>query len=241
MKIDRNVFERLLTFIEKFPHYFIGSNADLPIVGGSILSHDHYQAGRYEFPMTNAENAFTFTLDRFPEVSAAVLEWPLTTIRLQCNDKDMLVNAAQHILLTWKTYSDEKSQVRAFSGDTPHNTITPIARMSQDQFELDLVLRNNRTSKEHPLGIFHPHADVQHIKKENIGLIEVMGLAVLPARLKEELAEIKKFLLDEDSHVESYHLEWAKQLKHTYGTMNDSEKVDSILEKELAKKFARVL
>lgn len=238
MKINKGTFERLLTFIEKFPHYFIGSNADLPIVGGSILSHDHYQAGKYEFPMTNAASSFSFSLKKFPKVTASILEWPLTTIRLQSNEKDSLVQAADHILSKWKSYSDEKAEIVAITGNTPHNTITPIARKRDEKFELDLVLRNNRATAEHPLGIFHPHADVHHIKKENIGLIEVMGLAVLPARLNDELAEIKKYLLGQNSDVAPYHQKWADQLKAKYKI---HEQVDTIIEKELGHKFAKVL
>lgn len=241
MKISKHTFERLLAFIEQFPHYFIGSNADLPIVGGSILSHDHYQAGQYDFPMTNAADSVNFKLDSFPQISAAVLDWPLTTIRLQSSDVDALVHAADHILTTWQKYSDEQAQIKAFSGDTPHNTITPIARMRGNQFELDLVLRNNRTTDEHPLGIFHPHADVHHIKKENIGLIEVMGLAVLPARLQDELEEIKEFLQGRASTIADYHLDWANQLKDQYGELTDSTQIDLLLEKELGNKFAKVL
>ncbi len=241
MKIGKETFERLLNFIVQFPHYFIGSNADLPIVGGSILNHDHYQTGRYDFPMTNAANAFSFVLENLSPLSAAVLEWPLTTIRLQSEEIEPLIQAADHILTTWKNYSDEQADIRAFSGDTPHNTITPIARMRDNKFELDLVLRNNRTTDEHPLGIFHPHADVHHIKKENIGLIEVMGLAVLPARLKHELAEITKFLLDQPSAVPPYHQQWAEQMKDNYGELSNLEQIESILEKELGAKFARVL
>ena len=241
MKISKDTFARLLNFVDKFPHYFIGSNADLPIVGGSILSHDHYQAGRYEFPMTNAANQFSFTLDKFPKVSAAVLEWPLTSIRLQSNDMETLIQAADHIFTIWQNYSDKKANIKAFSGDTPHNTITPIARMRDDRFELDIVLRNNRTTDEHPLGIFHPHADVHHIKKENIGLIEVMGLAVLPARLKDELADIKRFLLNETSEIPPYHQEWAEQIKDKYPVFSSLDQVDSIMEKELGDKFAKVL
>lgn len=241
MKISKGTFERLLTFIEKFPHYFIGSNADLPIVGGSILSHDHYQAGRYEFPMTNAASAFLFVLKNFTNVTASILDWPLTTIRLQSEEKESLVQAADHILSTWKNYSDKKAEIIAYTGSTPHNTITPIARMRDKKFELDLVLRNNRTTDEHPLGIFHPHSDVHHIKKENIGLIEVMGLAVLPARLKDELGEIKQFLLGKKSDVAPYHLEWAEKLKDKYGELSDLELIESALEKELGDKFAKVL
>lgn len=241
MKIGKDTFANLLAFIDKFPHYFIGSNADLPIVGGSILSHDHYQAGRYEFPMTNAKDSLTFTLDHFPTISASLLEWPLTTIRLQSDDQDGLIEAADYVLRTWKQYSDEEAHIHAFTGETPHNTITPIARMRDGKFELDLVLRNNRTTDEHPLGIFHPHADVHHIKKENIGLIEVMGLAVLPARLQEEIEEIKKHLLQQDSNIADYHQAWVDQMKGEYKTFTDPKQVDQILEKELGNKFARVL
>jgi UDPglucose--hexose-1-phosphate uridylyltransferase len=241
MKIDKHAFERLVTFTEKFPHYFIGSNADLPIVGGSILTHDHYQAGHYEFAMTKAENAFTFKLAAFGEVSASVLNWPLSVIRLHAVQKDQLIQAADHILTTWKAYTDENAGVHAFTGNTPHNTITPIARMRGGIYELDLVLRNNRTSEEHPMGIFHPHADVHHIKKENIGLIEVMGLAVLPARLKDEISEIKHYLLEKPNNVAAYHLEWAEEIKTAYGALSDPRQVDAILQKELGKKFSRVL
>src|SRR5699024_1327009 len=213
MKIDKKAFERLLLFVEKFPHYFIGSNADLPIVGGSILSHDHYQAGRYDFAMTRAKHSFTFDIEGFRDVTASVLEWPLSVIRLKSNDKSNVIEAADHILTTWKNYSDTSANTKTFTNETRHNTVTPIARRRGNDFELDLVLRDNRTNDEHPLGIFHPHADVQHIKKENIGLIEVMGLAVLPARLKDELAEIKKALLGEDSHIETFPQPWTKQLK----------------------------
>ncbi|MEH7177024.1 UDP-glucose--hexose-1-phosphate uridylyltransferase [Neobacillus vireti] len=241
MKIDRNAFERLLEFADKFPHYFIGSNADLPIVGGSILSHDHYQGGCYEFGMTRAEDAFTFELKKYPEIHAAVLNWPMSVIRLRSKNKASLLEAGDNILQTWKGYSDEQADVIAYTGETPHNTVTPIARKRNGSFELDLVLRNNRTTDEHPLGIFHPHADVHHIKKENIGLIEVMGLAVLPPRLLDELAEIKSFLLGESVHVAEYHQEWADQIKAAYGTLSDSEQAETILREELGKKFVRVL
>ncbi|WP_188454897.1 UDP-glucose--hexose-1-phosphate uridylyltransferase [Virgibacillus oceani] len=241
MKIDKEAFGRLLAFVEKFPHYFIGSNADLPIVGGSILSHDHYQAGRYEFAMTNTKDSFTFALNGFGDVFAAVLKWPLSVIRLKSAHKDQLLDAASHVLNTWKNYSDEEVDIKAFSNETPHNTITPIARIRDGVYELDLVLRNNRTTDEHPLGIFHPHADVHHIKKENIGLIEVMGLAVLPARLKDELEEIKRFLLGKLANVNSYHQEWANHIKNTYGQQSDTTEADLIVQKELGAKFSRVL
>ncbi|GAA0317915.1 UDP-glucose--hexose-1-phosphate uridylyltransferase [Oceanobacillus oncorhynchi subsp. oncorhynchi] len=241
MKINKQAFERLVTFTEKFPHYFIGSNADLPIVGGSILSHDHYQAGNYEFAMTHAENAFSFSIPDFNHVSAAVLKWPLSVIRLQSENKSSLLEAADHILQTWKNYSDEQAAIRAFTDDTPHNTITPIARMREGSYELDLVLRNNRTSSDYPLGIFHPHADVHHIKKENIGLIEVMGLAVLPARLKDELQEIKNDLCGKPSNIADYHQEWSHQIKDKYGTASSEEQAKDILQQELGLKFKRVL
>ncbi len=226
---------------DKFPHYFIGSNADLPIVGGSILTHDHYQAGRYEFAMTKAADAFSFELKPFPEIKASVIKWPMSVIRLRGSKLESLVSAADYILQTWRGYSDELADVFAFTGDTPHNTITPIARNRDGIFEIDLVLRNNRTTDEHPLGIFHPHADVHHIKKENIGLIEVMGLAVLPPRLKDELTEINEFLRGNTSHVEDYHQEWADQIKAKYGSISDPEQAEAILQKELGKKFVRVL
>ncbi|MGD6958256.1 UDP-glucose--hexose-1-phosphate uridylyltransferase [Rossellomorea aquimaris] len=241
MKINRKSFERLLSFTEKFPHYFIGSNADLPIVGGSILSHDHYQGGRYEFAMTRAENAFNFKLEGFPEIQASVLNWPMSVIRIRSKHMVSLVNAADKILLNWRNYTDENADVLAFTDDTPHNTITPIARNRNGILELDLVLRNNRTTDEHPLGIFHPHEDVHHIKKENIGLIEVMGLAVLPPRLKDELVDIKEFLLGNSGKVASYHQRWAEQLKLEYGKLSTNEQAESILREELGKKFVKCL
>lgn len=241
MVINRTAFQRLLMFVEKFPHYFIGSNADLPIVGGSILTHDHYQGGRYEFAMTNAEELLSFELENFPQIEATILKWPLSVIRLRCKEMESLVEAGDQILENWKTYNDKHAKILAFTGDTPHNTITPIARRREDQFELDLVLRNNRTTDEHPLGIFHPHADVHHIKKENIGLIEVMGLAVLPARLKDELEDIKDFLMDKDATVIEYHQAWADEMKAHYGVIDSYEEVNKIIEVELGKKFSRVL
>ncbi|MDN3438471.1 UDP-glucose--hexose-1-phosphate uridylyltransferase [Planococcus sp. APC 3900] len=241
MKIDRNGFERLLTFTALFPHYFVGSNADLPIVGGSILSHDHYQAGRYEFAMTKAEDLFSFRLSAYPDIVASVVKWPLSVIRLKGKEIVALVDAADDILQTWRNYSDPSVDVLAFTGETPHNTITPIARNRNGLFEIDLVLRNNRTTAEYPSGIFHPHEDVHHIKKENIGLIEVMGLAVLPPRLKEELAEIQEFLLGNAHDVASSHLVWAEQLKAQYGPVSRREEAEVLLRKEVGKKFVRVL
>lgn len=241
MKIDKNVFARLLGFIEKFPHYFIGSNADLPIVGGSILTHDHYQGGAYEFPMAQAEDDYKFKVAGFEDIKFATVKWPMSVIRLRGENINSLVEASDYILNKWRGYSDEASEVLAFTNDTPHNTITPIARKRGNLYEVDLVLRNNRTSEEHPLGIFHPHADVQHIKKENIGLIEVMGLAVLPARLETELKEVTKYLLDEQNSIAEYHIPWAKELKVKYANGITKETAEDIVKKETGYKFLRVL
>ncbi|SEP82822.1 UTP-hexose-1-phosphate uridylyltransferase [Virgibacillus subterraneus] len=241
MKISKNSFERLLEFVETYPHYFMGSNADLPIVGGSILSHDHYQGGNYEFAMTKAKSRFDFSLENYTSVSGSVLYWPISVIRLQSIDKNELIDAANHILNTWKNYTDEDAGIHPFTNNVSHNTITPIARIRDGKYELDLALRNNRTTAEHPMGIFHPHADVHHIKKENIGLIEVMGLAVLPPRLIDELNEIKKHLLGEPSNIADYHQAWAKEIKAAYGEQTDKNMINSIMENELGKKFVNVL
>ncbi|GHH99536.1 UDP-glucose--hexose-1-phosphate uridylyltransferase [Neobacillus kokaensis] len=241
MKISPDSFRRLLSFVEQFPHYFLGSNADLPIVGGSILSHDHYQGGNYEFAMAKAEDDWTFKIADFPEVQGSVVKWPMSVIRLRSKETVALVEAGTHILQKWKAYSDEIVGIYAWTEETPHNTITPIARKRGDVFELDLVLRNNRTSEDHPLGIFHPHADVHHIKKENIGLIEVMGLAVLPARLKNELVEVENYILGRETAMAAYHLDWAEELKSQYGTAANEENIAAIVREEVGKKFLRVL
>jgi UDPglucose--hexose-1-phosphate uridylyltransferase len=241
MKIDRNTFVNLLAFVEKFPHYFIGSNADLPIVGGSILSHDHYQGGHNEFAMAKAEEEFPFSIIDFPGIACAVVKWPMSVIRLKGIEKEALVEAAAFILEEWKSYSDPTVQIQAFSNGKPHNTITPIARIRNGLYELDLVLRNNRTDEKHPLGIFHPHEDVQHIKKENIGLIEVMGLAVLPARLKSELHEVGKMLLNQPHDVADYHLHWVNDLKGLYCEEVTTSNVGQIIQQEVGKKFLQVL
>ncbi|MFS0749161.1 UDP-glucose--hexose-1-phosphate uridylyltransferase [Oceanobacillus sp. 1P07AA] len=241
MKINLDTFRRLLTFTEKFPHYFMGSNADLPIVGGSILSHDHYQGGNYEFTMPNAEDDFIFQLDAFPTVKTAIIKWPMSVIRLTGERKEELIKAAEFIREKWVYYSDEDAKIQAHTEDTPHNTITPIARKRQDQFELNLVLRNNRTDSTHPMGIFHPHEDVHHIKKENIGLIEVMGLAVLPPRLIDELNEIKDFIVGNTASVTSYHQEWANELKQKYTNLSDTNELDEVMKQELGNKFVKVL
>lgn len=241
MKISPLTFKRLFSFVEQYPHYFLGSNADIPIVGGSILSHEHYQGGNYQFAMAKAEPDWTFAIESFSDVECSVVKWPLSVIRLRSVNTGALVEAGAHILEKWKAYSDEEAGILARTGETPHNTVTPIARKNGDLFELDLVLRNNRTSEEHPLGIFHPHSDVHHIKKENIGLIEVMGLAVLPARLKGELEEVEDFLLSQTDTVADYHLEWAKELKVRYGTAANVDNVEKLVREEVGKKFLRVL
>jgi UDPglucose--hexose-1-phosphate uridylyltransferase len=241
MRISRMTFMRLLTFVKKFPHYFLGSNADIPIVGGSILSHEHYQGGSFEFAMERAETDWTFEMKGFTDVQCSVVKWPMSVIRLQSEQISSLVEAATHVLETWKIYSDEEVGILAETNQTPHNTITPIARKKGEIFELDLVLRNNRTSEEHPLGIFHPHTDVHHIKKENIGLIEVMGLAVLPARLKQELAQVESFILDETNKVEEYHNDWAKMLKEKYQPIANSTNIEELVRMEVGKKFLKAL
>ncbi|MBS4192099.1 UDP-glucose--hexose-1-phosphate uridylyltransferase [Bacillus sp. FJAT-49705] len=241
MVINRKTFERLLTFVGKFPHYFVGSNADLPIVGGSILSHDHYQSGRYEFAMARADVDRTFELHEFRDVQGSVLKWPMSVIRLQSEQSSTLVEAAERILIAWKNYSDEELGILAKTGEDLHNTITPIARKNGHLFELDLVFRNNRTNSEHPLGIFHPREDVHHIKKENIGLIEVMGLAVLPARLKNELEEVGEYILNKTKVVADYHLEWAKELKRQYLSVANETNIESIMREEVGKKFLKAL
>ncbi|SHJ69822.1 UDP-glucose--hexose-1-phosphate uridylyltransferase [Propionispora hippei] len=241
MKIDRQTMERLLLFVDFMPHYFVGSNADLPIVGGSILSHDHYQGGRYEFAMAKAADEYRFMLRDFPLLESAIVKWPMSVIRLRGEHMADIVSAADHILAKWRAYSDEAAHIRAYTQDTPHNTITPIARKRGKMWELDLVLRNNRTTEEHPMGIFHPHEDVQHIKKENIGLIEVMGLAVLPARLEWELKEVEHFLLGREHRVADYHLAWAEELAQRYKGTVTPDNAEAIVRREVAAKFLRVL
>ena len=241
MAISRKNFERLLTIVETFPGYFAGSNADLPIVGGSILTHDHYQGGRHTFPMELAPVEESFTIPGFEEVSLGIVNWPMSVLRLQSDNKEELINLADHILASWRGYSDPAVQVLATSDGQPHHTITPIARIRDGHYELDLVLRDNQTSPEHPDGIYHPHADVQHIKKENIGLIEVMGLAILPPRLKEELKQVQDYLLGRESSVASYHQGWATDLKATYPSITDEAEAEAIVRESVGQIFARVL
>jgi len=243
MKIDRAVFRKLLDFVKQFPHYFVGSNADLPIVGGSILSHDHFQGGRYTFAMEKAPVEREVVFPGFGDVAAGIVRWPMSVLRLRCGDDGRLVELADKILTAWRGYSDEAALIFAETNGEPHNTITPIARMRDGQFELDLVLRNNITTNEHPMGVFHPHAELHHIKKENIGLIEVMGLAVLPARLKGELARLGGVLVsggDPATDAElAKHAPWAYQLREKYAFT--AENVDDILRREVGKVFAQVL
>ena len=241
MAISRQSFERLLAIVEQFPGYFVGSNADLPIVGGSILTHDHYQGGRHVFPMEVAPIQKSFTFAGFKTVKAGIVQWPMSVIRLTSDSKEDLTELADKILLAWRQYSDPSVQVLAESNGTPHHTITPIARKRDGQFELDLVLRDNQTSPEHPDGIYHPHKDVQHIKKENIGLIEVMGLAILPPRLKEEVEQVAAYLVGEDVSVADYHKEWAGELKDSHPDLTDKDQALNIVQESVGKIFARVL
>ena len=240
MKISDLTFERLLSIVEEFPGYFAGSNADLPIVGGSILTHEHYQGGRHTFPMEIAEVEETFSFEGFPEVEAGIVNWPMSVIRIKSREKESLLALSSKILAAWRTYSDPEVGVLAESDGTPHHTITPIARKRDGQYELDLVLRDNQTSEEHPDGVYHPHADVQHIKKENIGLIEVMGLAILPPRLKSELKEVEDFLLDKCEAVAPIHQEWAEQLKENHPEVTAAT-AEALVRQSVADIFARVL
>ena len=239
MVISQDTFAQLLDIVDIFPGYFAGSNSDLPIVGGSILTHNHYQGGRHTFPMEKAELENSFTFKDFPDVTAGIVKWPMSVIRLSAEDKSRLVQLAEAIRQTWRSYSDETVDILAFTGEEPHHTVTPIARKRGGKFELDLVLRDNHTTAEFPDGVYHPHADVQHIKKENIGLIEVMGLAILPPRLKDELAEVEKYLLDRYNKVADYHKEWADAIKAR--AVISEETVHDLVQEEVGKVFVRVL
>ena len=243
MKIDRSAFVKLLDFVEKFPHYFVGSNADLPIVGGSILTHEHFQGGNYEFAMAKAPIETKVAFDGFDDVEAGIVKWPMSVIRIAGTDKAKLVELADRILTAWRGYTDEESFIFAETDGVPHNTITPIARMRNGKFELDLVLRNNITTEECPLGYYHPHPEYHHIKKENIGLIEVMGLAVLPSRLKNEMALLGKAMVNgEDigaNEAIASHKEWADMIADKYEINADN--IDDILEKEIGIVFTSIL
>ena len=244
MKIDKAAFIKLFDFIKQFPHYFLGSNADLPIVGGSILSHDHFQGGHYTFAMAKAPIIKNFTVAGFEDVTAGIVKWPLSVIRLQCIDEKRIIELADHILRTWRGYTDEAAFIFAETDGQPHNTITPIARKRGDLYELDLTLRNNITTDEHPLGVYHPHANLHHIKKENIGLIEVMGLAVLPARLKGELETLKEYILKgkdiRSNETIEKHADWVDEFLPKYTTVNE-ETIENILQQEVGKVFCQVL
>ena len=245
MKIERATFRKLLDFVALFPHYFVGSNADLPIVGGSILSHDHFQGGHYEFAMAKAPIEKSWTFPGYEDVEAGIVHWPMSCIRLTCEDDARLVDLADKILTAWRGYTDEACFVYAETDGEPHNTITPIARMRDGRFQLDLVLRNNITTPEHPLGVYHPHAKLHHIKKENIGLIEVMGLAVLPSRLKQELFDLADLLT---AHVPTAdypealqkHAAWAEEILARHPELN-ADTVHLILQDEVGHVFAEVL
>lgn len=244
MAINAATFVKLFDFVKLFPHYFVGSNADLPIVGGSILSHDHFQGGHYTFAMAKAPVEHSLSFEGFEDVAAGIVKWPMSVIRLSSKDTSRIIALAERILTAWRGYSDESVGVYAFTDGEPHNTITPIARKNGEFFELDLVLRNNITSDEHPMGVFHPHAELHHIKKENIGLIEVMGLAVLPARLKAELANLGKAIVTgEDLRANeelSKHADWVDELRAKYNDIN-ADNVDSIIKTEVGIVFSKVL
>ncbi len=244
MKIEHATFCKLFDFVKQFPHYFVGSNADLPIVGGSILSHDHFQGGHYEFAMAKAPVDEKLEFAGFSDVEAGIVKWPMSVIRLKGEDTDRVIALADKILDAWRVYTDADAFVFAETDGEPHNTITPIARKRGEKYELDLVLRNNITTEEHPLGVYHPHAKLHHIKKENIGLIEVMGLAVLPARLKDELADLKEAMLagKDLRSIESLekHADWVDEFSTKYDKI-DASNIDSILEKEIGLVFMQVL
>ena len=244
MKIERATFGKLLDFVTQFPHYFVGSNADLPIVGGSILSHDHFQGGHYTFAMAKAPIEKKITFKGYEDVEAGIVKWPMSVIRIKSADRDKLIDLADKILLAWRGYTDEEAFIFAETDGEPHNTITPIARRRDGDYELDLVLRNNITTEEHPLGVYHPHAHLHHIKKENIGLIEVMGLAVLPARLKGEMAELRDAILTgKDLHSTetlASHADWALKFMSKYDKIDESN-IDGIINEEIGLVFKEVL
>ena len=243
MKIDRACFGKLLDFVRQFPHYFVGSNADLPIVGGSILAHDHFQGGRYTFAMEKAPVETPVSFRGYEDVEAGIVKWPMSVLRIRCADSQRLVDLADRVLTAWRGYTDESAMIYAETDGEPHNTITPIARMRDGKFELDLVLRNNLTTPEYPLGLYHPHQELHHIKKENIGLIEVMGLAVLPARLKAELAAVAEALVSgadlRASELAEKHADWAESFRDQY-TFTPDNALD-IVQKETGLVFAQVL
>lgn len=244
MKIEKETFAKLLDFVTLFPHYFVGSNADLPIVGGSILSHDHFQGGNYEFAMAKAPIEQRFSVKDYDDIACGIVKWPMAVIRLTAADPVRLVELSDKILTKWRSYSDDAAFIYAESHGGPHNTVTPIARRRGEQFELDLVLRNNITTPEHPLGVYHPHAKLHHIKKENIGLIEVMGLAVLPARLKQEMQDLQEAILDgRDIRTEpelSKHADWAEEVVNRHPELTE-DNIAGILKQEIGEVYKQVL
>ncbi len=255
MKLTKDTLRRLLQFTDRFPHYFLGSNADLPIVGGSILTHDHFQGGKHTFAIERAVTEAVFASGKYPSVALKIVRWPMSVLRLSGEDQAELLEAADEIYETWKTYSDESVEVVAWSDKDGerirHNTVTPIVRRRGEAYELDLVLRNNRTNAEHPEGIFHPHREMHHIKRENIGLIEVMGLAILPGRLKDELDQVSRILSgdsqllsaaeSDDSHPLAQHLPWTRELIAQHGSSLDKEAAQELLRREVGAKFTEIL
>lgn len=243
MKIDRAAFEKLFAFVKFLPHYFVGSNADLPIVGGSILTHEHFQGGNYEFAMAKAPIETEFVFEGYEDITAGIVKWPMSVIRLACEDSDRLAELSEKILNKWKAYDDEEAFIYSFTDGEPHNTITPIVRFRNGKYEIDLVLRNNITTEECPLGYYHPHPEYHHIKKENIGLIEVMGLAVLPSRLKTEIAMLKQALLNGEDIAQieeiAKHKEWADMIKSKYTLTQDN--CEDILKEEIGIIFTAIL
>jgi len=244
MKIDRAAFTKLFDFVKQFPHYFLGSNADLPIVGGSILSHDHFQGGNYTFAMAKAPIEQNVTILGYEDVEAGIVKWPLSVLRIRHKDEKRLIDLATHVLDAWRGYTDEDAFIFAYTDGEPHNTITPIARKIGDTYELDLTLRNNITTEEHPLGVYHPHANLHHIKKENIGLIEVMGLAVLPSRLKDEMALLKEYILEgkdvASNEALAKHADWVAEFLPRYDSVTE-ENIEDILKQEIGRVFVQVL
>ena len=247
MLISKKTFQRLFDFVTLFPHYILGSNADLPIVGGSILTHDHFQGGAYDFPMAKAPVLKKFKIKGFEDIEAGIVKWPMSVLRIKGADKDRLVELADHVLQKWRNYTDENAFIFAETDGEKHNTLNPIARRRGDLYEMDLVLRNNITTAEHPLGVYHPHAELHHIKKENIGLIEVMGLAILPGRLKTEFKELAQALTNgkdiSGDETIGKHAEWANELKKKYGsfTGKSEEETLEIIKIETGIVFSKVL
>ena len=244
MKIEKSTFVKLFDFVKMFPHYFLGSNADLPIVGGSILTHDHFQGGNYTFAMANAPIIKEFSVGDFHDVKCGILKWPISVIRLESENLDSLINLGNHILEVWRNYSDEEYFIFSETDGTPHNTVTLIARIKDGKYQVDIALRNNITTKEHPLGVFHPHENLHHIKKENIGLIELMGLAVLPARLNKEMDILSDYILNnKDIHSNEEirkHADWAYNFIPKYESIT-KDNINEILQQEIGKTFVKVL